>query len=46
MTQPSSTLATTTHSVETSAGGRFGFGFGANWARILRHLDEPRNMAA
>ncbi len=34
----------TTHAAETAAGERFGFG--ANWARFLRHLDEPRIVAA
>ena len=29
---------------ETAAGQRFGFG--ANWARFLRHLDENRIAAA
>lgn len=34
----------TTHAAETAAGQRFGFG--ANWTRFLRHLDEPRVTAA
>lgn len=33
-----------THATETAAGERFGFG--ANWARFLRHLDEARIVAA
>ena len=32
------------HAAETAAGDRFGFG--ANWARFLRHLDEHRIQAA
>ncbi|MCU0956018.1 MAG: methyltransferase domain-containing protein [Hydrogenophaga sp.] len=43
MNKPS-TPTTPTHASETAAGERFGFG--ANWARFLRHLDEPRIVAA
>ncbi len=37
-------MSSTTHAAETAAGDRFGFG--ANWARFLRHLDEARIVAA
>ena len=44
MNQTLNTPGEMAHAAETAAGERFGFG--ANWARFLRHLDEDRIRAA